>query len=237
MKDAQEKAESKEGILQRRWKELEDRAWADKREILRLRVMLGEAEARTTKEREKAEVIKSGGNNKQYRDELMRPSYRTLVDRVGAALPCLTREQCLRGVMAVRARHSGSLSGLTVPYIIREVARGVPLPTEGEADPIAACGAKTDEATRRAVGSVIGERARPRQTATSAGDAAAEDAKECCICLDSLDSACFPDEVTCLVPCQHKFHSGCIRDWFKEKRDCPLCRKFTILHDEYPTLR
>eukprot|EP00802_Teleaulax_amphioxeia_P019278 Tamp_19505.p1 GENE.Tamp_19505~~Tamp_19505.p1 ORF type:complete len:187 (+),score=40.15 Tamp_19505:65-562(+) len=26
------------------------------------------------------------------------------------------------------------------------------------------------------------------------------------------------------LPCKHMFHSGCIKEWFKEQRTCPVCR-------------
>ncbi len=56
---------------------------------------------------------------------------------------------------------------------------------------------------------------------------------ECSICLETMNG---DDEVTRLTPCHHQFHTECVRTWLKEKRDCPLCRNFAMLHDEFPAL-
>ena len=56
---------------------------------------------------------------------------------------------------------------------------------------------------------------------------------ECPICLEAMtaDSA-YP------LGCGHAFHKECIAKWIgKEKSDCPSCRKFTVLEDDYPSLK
>ena len=60
------------------------------------------------------------------------------------------------------------------------------------------------------------------------------DGDECPICLDpmTMESA-FP-----LQPCGHAFHRDCVGRWIgQEKSDCPSCRKFTVLEDDYPSLK
>lgn len=44
---------------------------------------------------------------------------------------------------------------------------------------------------------------------------------ECSICLNKINT---PAQDWCL-PCNHYFHKSCIILWFKNKRNCPLCRK------------
>lgn len=44
--------------------------------------------------------------------------------------------------------------------------------------------------------------------------------EKCIICLDPLDSA----QVYELPECKHKFHQGCINQWFRQgSSKCPLC--------------
>ncbi len=59
-----------------------------------------------------------------------RTRYKALIDQVRRALPALTPKECLSYLIRVRTHHGGSLSGLTVPYIIREVARRLPPPPQ-----------------------------------------------------------------------------------------------------------
>ena len=44
-------------------------------------------------------------------------------------------------------------------------------------------------------------------------------AKECSVCLDSLDEG-----KTITTQCKHTFHFACLNEWMKEKKSCPLCR-------------
>ncbi|KAF6139119.1 hypothetical protein GIB67_009962 [Kingdonia uniflora] len=42
---------------------------------------------------------------------------------------------------------------------------------------------------------------------------------ECSICLKTLGNA----EVT-EMPCNHEYHSICLRDWLSTRNTCPICR-------------
>ena len=42
-------------------------------------------------------------------------------------------------------------------------------------------------------------------------------AVECPICLET------DDRQVCALPCLHKFHTECIREWFKRRYTCPMC--------------
>ncbi len=67
---------------------------------------------------------------------------------------------------------------------------------------------------------------------------------ECSICLDTMwalrGEQNEGDEVVSggitRLGCRHAFHTDCIKNWLREKRDCPLCRNLTLLKDEYPAL-
>jgi len=42
----------------------------------------------------------------------------------------------------------------------------------------------------------------------------------CCICLESLSSK----KTMKMNECLHEIHVACIKEWFKERNVCPLCR-------------
>ena len=55
--------------------------------------------------------------------------------------------------------------------------------------------------------------------------------QECSICLDDMFNT-----DTIALECNHRFHKKCINDWFKEKHDCPQCRKYALPTDDFPSL-
>jgi hypothetical protein len=50
-----------------------------------------------------------------------------------------------------------------------------------------------------------------------------EGGAECSICLQNCEKG---DRVI-VLPCfaKHLFHAACLRNWLKERRECPLCRQ------------
>ncbi|XP_071440575.1 uncharacterized protein [Hetaerina americana] len=54
---------------------------------------------------------------------------------------------------------------------------------------------------------------------------------DCCICLQEMS-----EPKTDLI-CSHSFHTHCIRQWLSKESVCPICRKFTRMPDEFPTLK
>jgi hypothetical protein len=43
----------------------------------------------------------------------------------------------------------------------------------------------------------------------------------CSICLTVFENEC---DVS-LTKCKHVFHTDCIKEWSRYKKDCPICRK------------
>tara|TARA_B100001057_G_C22791600_1_gene927848 strand:+ start:851 stop:1228 length:378 start_codon:yes stop_codon:yes gene_type:complete len=41
---------------------------------------------------------------------------------------------------------------------------------------------------------------------------------KCIICMDPLNEQSFA------LPCAHTFHTDCINDWLKIKKECPVCK-------------
>ena len=56
--------------------------------------------------------------------------------------------------------------------------------------------------------------------------------EECTICLEPMDRKI--DVMK--LKCKHEFHLDCIHEYFKIKMECPLCRRYEVLDDEYPSL-
>ena len=44
---------------------------------------------------------------------------------------------------------------------------------------------------------------------------------ECIICLENM----IKGERVKILECGHMYHNDCIMEWFKHKRECPLCSK------------
>ncbi|CAI8046259.1 E3 ubiquitin-protein ligase TTC3, partial [Geodia barretti] len=53
----------------------------------------------------------------------------------------------------------------------------------------------------------------------------------CVICYEDMDSS-----DSSRLMCGHRFHTECIKSWFKEQNTCPTCRNYALLPDEYPFL-
>ena len=43
---------------------------------------------------------------------------------------------------------------------------------------------------------------------------------ECCICQELMSS-----EANRKLNCGHEFHKSCIGEWFKQQKNCPICRR------------
>ena len=51
----------------------------------------------------------------------------------------------------------------------------------------------------------------------------------CSICHEDIKEG---ERVCLLSDCNHGFHNTCINKWFKEKHECPVCRKnYNIIID------
>jgi hypothetical protein len=64
----------------------------------------------------------------------------------------------------------------------------------------------------------------PSSTSTSASavPATPEDENPCPICYTELDPDVARSIMVC--PCDHLFHTGCLKKWMKQKNECPVCR-------------
>lgn len=58
--------------------------------------------------------------------------------------------------------------------------------------------------------------------------AKADEIQECAVCLSFIDLGQYVID----LPCDHKFHSECIRKWLQSRATCPICR-IAIPHPEF----
>ncbi|CEF69382.1 E3 ubiquitin-protein ligase RNF181 [Strongyloides ratti] len=57
---------------------------------------------------------------------------------------------------------------------------------------------------------------------------------QCTICLNHFgESDPNPEAEVMVMPCQHKFHSSCLKMWLDRASACPLCRKDLPSDDEF----
>ncbi|EGT38321.1 hypothetical protein CAEBREN_24720 [Caenorhabditis brenneri] len=56
---------------------------------------------------------------------------------------------------------------------------------------------------------------------------------ECVICSDDMES--FEGTLKC-EKCKRRYHDGCIKNWFKVKRTCPMCNESMLDEEEFPQL-
>ena len=55
---------------------------------------------------------------------------------------------------------------------------------------------------------------------------------ECTICLSDFEH----DEVVGVLPCSHRFHQECIREWLTCSHKCPLCKKNSVDTNGHPLM-
>ncbi|KAA0202166.1 hypothetical protein HAZT_HAZT006065 [Hyalella azteca] len=154
-------------------------------------------------------------------DVSVKRSHERLADICQAQFgPDYSRESILSAISEVRQSNNNRLSGLAEDVIIKRVRQLVkPGRPKGNLTPIAPWANATTPQQKPLAAHVK----------KSVKDMKDED---CCICFSVMNQ---PDQVTKLE-CNHFFHSKCINDWFRTKRECPLCRTHSVDNQEYPPL-
>ena len=54
--------------------------------------------------------------------------------------------------------------------------------------------------------------------------------EECTICLEDITANVM------ILNCKHSFHKKCINKWLSKKHECPNCRAYDLLENEFPPL-
>lgn len=145
------------------------------------------------------------------------PAAEKLVGYILKTYPLLSRDEAYNYIIKVRNQNGGKLSNLGKSTIIRRIGELIPRKDGINSSPLRA-------ASKHQVLSV--------HKSSSSGNLP----DECSICFEDMKNN-LHGSVTMLEPCGHTFHTVCIKQWFIEKRDCPFCRNFTLLKDDYPKLR
>ncbi|KAG0729287.1 E3 ubiquitin-protein ligase TTC3 [Chionoecetes opilio] len=121
----------------------------------------------------------------------------------------------------VRMQNNNSLSGLTTDKIVERVRQQLRSRRPG-------AGAAT-VAPWAGITQGSGAKTEPVWQGPNKEEVVKEDS--CSICLEPLNSS--PSQT---LACQHTFHALCIKDWIKIQSNCPNCRKFALMPNEYPKL-
>ncbi|XP_068243464.1 E3 ubiquitin-protein ligase TTC3-like [Palaemon carinicauda] len=123
----------------------------------------------------------------------------------------------------VRMKNSNNLSGMSVDHIVDSVKQRLKgqRPASGQATVAPWAGITQGMGGKS---SVLEWQGLP------SGEIPPEE--QCSICLDALNSS-----PTLQLQCQHVFHEKCICSWLKRQSNCPNCRTYALMDDEYPSLK
>ncbi|XP_064086347.1 uncharacterized protein LOC135201401 isoform X2 [Macrobrachium nipponense] len=121
----------------------------------------------------------------------------------------------------VRMKNSNSLSGMNVDHIVDSVKQRLRArrPASGSVAPWAGLTQGTG-----------GKSSGPEWQGLPSGEIPPEE--QCSICLDALNLS-----PTLQLQCHHVFHEKCISGWLKRQSNCPNCRTYALMDDEYPSLK
>ena len=133
----------------------------------------------------------------------------------------LHRFDICAAVREVRCQNSNTLSGLNTDKIVERVRQQLRSrrPSAGTAKVAPWAGLTQGQ----------GVKTGPEWQGPSKEEVVKEET--CSICLEPLNTS--PNQS---LACLHTFHALCINDWIKIQSNCPNCRKFALMPDEYPTL-
>ncbi|XP_068243461.1 E3 ubiquitin-protein ligase TTC3-like isoform X2 [Palaemon carinicauda] len=123
----------------------------------------------------------------------------------------------------VRMKNSNSLSGMSVDHIVDSVKQRLRArrPASGQATVAPWAGITQGMGGKSSV---------PEWQGLPSGEIPPEE--QCSICLDALNLC-----PTLQLQCQHVFHEKCISGWLKRQSNCPNCRTYALMDDEYPSLK
>ncbi|XP_045108818.1 uncharacterized protein LOC123503264 isoform X3 [Portunus trituberculatus] len=168
---------------------------------------------------------KLGGQASASKEEMVmpsKPSYTRLIEicKQHFGKEFSSPDICI-ALKVVRAQNNNSLSGLNTEKIVERVRQHLRSrrPSAGAAT-VAPWAGLTQG---------VGVKTEPEWQGPSKEEVVKEE--QCSICLEPLNTS--PNQT---LACFHTFHALCINDWIKIQSNCPNCRKFALMPDEYPTL-
>ena len=133
------------------------------------------------------------------------------------------RPEICNALREVRSKNSNSLSGMNIEVIVESVKQRLKSrrPGSGQATVAPWAGLTQGKGGKSSV---------PEWQGPARGEIPLEE--QCSICLDALNLS-----PTVQLQCQHVFHEKCIQDWLKRQSNCPNCRTYALMDDEYPSLK
>ncbi|KAL1459116.1 hypothetical protein WDU94_011123, partial [Cyamophila willieti] len=138
-----------------------------------------------------------------------------------ARFPNVSAEMMIAMVKNIRREHGNRLSGLSFDLIETKVR--LQLAKKSSSD-------KTDSSIvgwEKFTGKAWADTKTPKSTEWNSAKSSQE---ECIICMYELGVR------TTTLDCKHVFHTQCIKQWLSLDSVCPICKKYTTLNDDFPSL-
>ncbi|XP_046392477.1 uncharacterized protein LOC124160623 isoform X2 [Ischnura elegans] len=171
----------------------------------------------------------SGGNPRGL------SNFRKLLIELKRCFPSRTEDELCSAIKLARRKNKNSLSGLTIEKIVTMVGNVLewwPEPIDGSMGLDKFMGWASDVTPADETFCSV---SKPPQSSAWMSNTCSPrkegDKDDCCICLQGMS-----EPKTELI-CSHSFHTQCIRKWLSKESVCPICRKFTRMPDEFPTLK
>ncbi|XP_035222280.1 E3 ubiquitin-protein ligase TTC3-like isoform X2 [Stegodyphus dumicola] len=171
-------------------------------------------------------------------------SYEKLLSKLQIKYPNYSQAHLVSFVKDYRSQRKGKLSGLTLETIINEVSEFIE--SQGKAECSVSEAAKKSRLLQNRVlvnkkiacdEPVVVENApAPKKAAwnvrnDSNKNWSGSSIEDCVICCEEMNFS-----TAYKADCGHRFHLTCIREWLNKKSDCPICRVYLLLPEDYPAL-
>ncbi|KFM74909.1 E3 ubiquitin-protein ligase TTC3, partial [Stegodyphus mimosarum] len=169
-------------------------------------------------------------------------SYEKLLSKLQLKYPNYSQAHLMSFVKDYRSQRKGKLSGLTLETIINEVSEFIESQRKTECN-ISEAAKKSRLLQNKVLVNkkiacdepvVVENPPAPKKAAwnvtnDSNKNWSGNNIEDCVICCEEMNFS-----TAYKADCGHQFHLTCIREWLNKKSDCPICRVYLLLPEDYP---